>query len=67
MYKLCIAVESKIICKKPTNIQFYGLIWVKGVKTFSDSFESVSNESGIPKNIFFGVRISQIGSRIVDL
>ena len=48
-------------------MKFCDLTWAKGVKTSSDSSESVLNESGIPKNLLFGVRISQNGSRIVDL
>ena len=39
----------------------------KWVQTSSDSSESELYASGIPKNLLFGVRIAQIGSRIVNL
>ena len=43
------------------------LTWVNGFKTSHDSSESELYASGIPKNLLFGVRIAQIGSRIVNL
>ena len=43
------------------------LTWVNGFKTSHDSSESELYESDIPKNLKFGVRIAQIGSRIVNL